>query len=144
MFATRINSQQTARGTIDWREAQWKPRGESSDLKLEPVTLPRAVRSACRRLIRSLGLAYGAIDLIVTPQGEYVFLEVNPSGQFLWIDYEVGLPLLDAMSEMLIQGTPAYKWNFRAPRIRFDAGFLAATKDRERLSMSEHICDIQR
>ena len=144
LFAVRIHSQQTARGTIDWREAQRAPRGESSDLAFEPAALPRAIREACRRLVRSLGLAYGAIDLIVTPDGEYVFLEVNPSGQFLWVEYEAGLPLLDAMSEMLIQGTPAYRWNPRSPRLRFDGAFLEAAKARERRSLEEHVCDLQR
>ena len=143
MFTVRINSQQTARGVVDWREAQWRPRGESGDLEFERATLPRPVRAACRKLMRSLGLVYGAIDLIVTPEKEYVFLEVNPSGQFLWVDYETGLPLLDAMSEMLMQGTTNYKWNPRAPRIRFDADFLAITKERERVSMDEHVCDVQ-
>jgi len=144
IFTVRINSQQTSRGTIDWREAQWKPRGAAGDLTFEPATLPRPIRAACRRLIRTLGLAYGAIDLIVTPGGEYVFLEVNPSGQFLWIDGEVGLPLLDAMSEMLIQGTLDYKWNSRAPSVRFDAELLEAAQERQRLSMAAHNCDIQR
>lgn len=143
MFAVRINSQQTAHGSIDWREAQWKPRGEAGDLVIEPAILPKAVQKACRQLLRSLGLIYGAIDLIVTPEKEYVFLEVNPSGQFLWVDYEAGLPLLDAMSEMLIQGTPHYRWDSRAPRVRFDADLLNACKARESLSVREHNCDLE-
>lgn len=144
LFPLRINSQQTVRGTIDWREAQLIPRGKAGDLTFEPVVLPRPIREACRRIIRTLGLAYGAIDLIVTPDGEYVFLEVNPSGQFLWAEYEAGLPLLDAMSEMLIQGTVNYKWNSRAPRVRFDAEFLETARARERRSLDEHVCDVQR
>jgi glutathione synthase/RimK-type ligase-like ATP-grasp enzyme len=144
LFAVRIFSQSTVHGTVDWREAQWAPEGESSDLTFEPATLPKPVRDACRRLIRRLGLVYGAIDLIVTPGGEHVFLEVNPSGQFLWIEDEVGLPLLDAMSEMLIQGTPTYRWNPRSPRVRFDAEFLEATKVRVLQSLAEHVCEVQR
>jgi hypothetical protein len=34
----------------------------------------------------AMALRFGAIDLIVTPAGDYVFLEVNEMGQFLWIE----------------------------------------------------------
>ena len=56
-------------------------------------------------LMRMLGLAFGCIDLIVTPQGEYVFLEVNEMGQFLWVEQrEPACPLLRAFATMLIEG----------------------------------------
>ena len=47
---------------------------------------------------------YGAIDMIVTPQGEHVFLELNPNGQFGWIQERTGLPLYEAMADLLISG----------------------------------------
>lgn len=93
--------------------------------------------------MEKLGLAYGAIDFVVTPEGEYVFLEVNPSGQFLWADYEAGLPLLDAMCEMLIQGRLDYKWNRHAKGVRFDEAFLKAAEARRSQSMAEHISDLR-
>jgi hypothetical protein len=43
--------------------------------------------------MRGLGLEYGAIDLRLTPDGEYVFLEVNPAGQFLFVEHACGLPV---------------------------------------------------
>ena len=49
--------------------------------------LPRAVEERCIALMRKLGLAFGCIDLIVTPEGEDVFLEVNEMGQFLWVEH---------------------------------------------------------
>jgi len=42
-----------------------------------------------------------AIDLIETPQGEFVFLEVNPSGQWGWIADLAGLPIPEAVADML-------------------------------------------
>ena len=55
--------------------------------------------------MRMLGLAFGCIDLIVTPQGEYVFLEVNEMGQFLWVEQrEPACPLLRAFATLLIEG----------------------------------------
>jgi hypothetical protein len=138
VFAVRINSQATARGQIDWREAQRTPRGKTCDLTLEPAALPAAVEARCLRLMKALGLVYGAIDLIVTPRQEHVFLEVNPAGQFLWIESAVGLPLLDAMSELLIQGTPQYDWNPKAPGLRFDADFEKAVEVRQAEILADH------
>jgi hypothetical protein len=142
MFATKIDSQATARGKIDWREAQWQRPGVRCDLAFRRATLPPQVRQACRRLMRALSLVYGAIDLIVTPRGEYVFLEVNPSGQFLWVDHAVGFPILDAMAEMLMQGRADYTWNPRSPQVVFDAELLRAAEERERQSRADHVIDL--
>jgi hypothetical protein len=143
LFAVRINSQQTARGKVDWREAQRTPRGQVSDLGLAPASVLGPLRRRCLHLMRSLGLVYGAIDLVVTPEQEHVFLEVNPSGQFLWIDAAVGLPILDAMAEMLIQGRPDYDWNEDSPGMRFDAALEEMVEARQRQSMSEHVCALR-
>jgi glutathione synthase/RimK-type ligase-like ATP-grasp enzyme len=142
IFVVRINSQQTMRGKVDWREAQWKLQGETRDLTFEPATLPEPVEKACRSLVRALGLAYGAIDLIVTPEQEYVFLEVNPTGQFLWIDVEAGLPVLDALAEMLIQGKLDYTWDRGAPEVLFDAELQAAAEILQSERMAQHVCDL--
>lgn len=139
IFATRINSQETARGKVDWREAQWQPRGLRSDLSFSRCKLPDGTRRACLRLMKALALVYGAVDLIVTPEGQYVFLEINPFGQFLWVDHEVGYPLLDAMAEMLIQGRSDYTWNPRRPQVVFDSELLQAAEERERQSRAVHV-----
>jgi hypothetical protein len=144
LFPVRINSQETRRGRVDWREAQRSPRGYAQDLTFEPAVLPTPVAERCLGIMESLGLVYGAIDLIVTPENEYVFLEVNPAGQFLWIDSELGLPLLDALSEMLIQGRPDYAWTPDAPAVRFDDGLERAAESRQRQSMSQHVCELRR
>ncbi len=143
IFAVRINSQDTARGRIDWREAQLTPRGQPSDLAFNPTVLPKSMERRCLRLLEALGLAFGAIDLIVTPQGKYVFLEINPAGQFLWIDSALGLPLLDAMSEMLIQGRLAYDWNPQAPGLHFNSEFERAAEARRGKAMAEHITELR-
>jgi glutathione synthase/RimK-type ligase-like ATP-grasp enzyme len=142
-FVVRIRSQETMRGRIDWREAQRSPGGRPSDLVIEPAALPPRVEQRCRRLLRSLGLAYAAIDLIVTPQGDYVFLEVNSSGQFLWVDAQVNLPVLDALAAMLIQGRIDYEWDSRSVVARFDAAFEQAVTAREEEALAEHNCEIQ-
>jgi glutathione synthase/RimK-type ligase-like ATP-grasp enzyme len=50
-----------------------------------------------------LGLVYGAIDMRLTPEGEYVFLEINPTGQWLFIEAATGQPIAAAFADLLIQ-----------------------------------------
>jgi hypothetical protein len=49
----------------------------------------------------SFGLNFASLDMIVTPDGEFVFLELNPNGQWLWLEYELGLPLVASMADLL-------------------------------------------
>jgi hypothetical protein len=143
IFTVKINSQETQRGRIDWREAQRRQRGRAGDLTFEPAVLPAAVAERCLHLMRSLGLVYGAIDLIVTPEAEHVFLEVNPAGQFLWAESEAGLPLLDALSSMLIEGRLEYGCNVSRPLVRFDQALERAAEARQHRSMQGHVCDLR-
>lgn len=43
------------------------------------------VRRGVTALLRHADLLYGALDFIVTPSGEWIFLELNPNGQWAWI-----------------------------------------------------------
>ncbi len=63
--------------------------------------LPVDLSERLVELLRTLGLHYGCIDLRQTPEGEYVFFEVNPSGQFLFAEIDTGQPLLRVMAELL-------------------------------------------
>jgi glutathione synthase/RimK-type ligase-like ATP-grasp enzyme len=54
-------------------------------------------------LVETLGLHYGCIDLRQRPDGTYVFLEVNPAGQFLFIEVATGQPLARSFAELLLQ-----------------------------------------
>jgi glutathione synthase/RimK-type ligase-like ATP-grasp enzyme len=69
--------------------------------------LPPEVQERCVRLVEKLELCYGAIDLIPTPDGRYVFIEINPSGQYLWIENETGLPITAAICDLLMAGRGA-------------------------------------
>ncbi len=81
----------------------------SRNLKWEAHALPPAVEDSLRVLMRRLGLEYGAIDMRLTPEGQYVFLEINPAGQFLWIELETGQKIAEALAAHLANGkrTPA-------------------------------------
>ena len=54
--------------------------------------------------MRRLGLIYGAIDLRLTADGRYVFLEINPAGQFLYVEQQTGQPIAAALAARLAAG----------------------------------------
>lgn len=95
VFSVKIDSQVCDASKVDWRR-------HAKILPHSIHKLPDTIREFCVRFVRSQGLAYGAIDFIVTPDGEYVFLENNPFGQYLWLELETGLPLTQTMAEYLI------------------------------------------
>ena len=99
VFAVEIHSQAVEATKYDWRNYPFE------DLPHMPHRLPTDVRDFCLRLvIDHYGLAFGAIDMIVTPSGEYVFLEINPNGQWAWLELVTDLPLTDAMAHLLATG----------------------------------------
>ncbi len=63
---------------VDWRH----PDVSEVGIGWEPDALPRDVEAQLGALLRALGLVFGAVDLIRTPDGEHVFLEVNPAGEW--------------------------------------------------------------
>ena len=69
--------------------------------KYEAHELPPERAEKLRQLMNQLGLVYGAIDLRLTPEGRYVFLEINPAGQFLYIEQATGQPIAAAVAQTL-------------------------------------------
>lgn len=86
-------------GSVDWRRS-----APSERTRWSIATLPRDVAARARRMMKSLGLSYGALDFIDTPKGEHVFLEVNPSGEWGWLERDLGLPIAQALARMLVLG----------------------------------------
>jgi glutathione synthase/RimK-type ligase-like ATP-grasp enzyme len=66
-----------------------------------PHDLPGDVTDKILTLMRRLGLVYGALDFRLTPEGRYVFLEINPAGQFLYIENDTGQPIAAALAQEL-------------------------------------------
>lgn len=100
VFAVEIHSQEYVDTKHDWR------RGDTTRLRHRLHMLPNEVKSRCVELVRALDLAFGAIDLILTPESEYVFLEINPNGQWAWIQQMCpDIPLRENLADLLISGT---------------------------------------
>ena len=70
----------------------------------KPVQLSTAVSEGVRRFLGALGLTYGALDFVVSPDGSYTFLECNAGGQFGWLEARTGAPLTDALADLLTRG----------------------------------------
>jgi glutathione synthase/RimK-type ligase-like ATP-grasp enzyme len=81
---------------VDWRAAP------DDLLRYEPVTPPPGLVRRCVSLLGDLGLRYGAFDFIRTASGDYVFLEVNPSGQWAWVEQATGQPITSAIVSALL------------------------------------------
>ncbi len=99
VFAARIDSQVSRMTAVDWRHHDDAKVGYSA------YDLPPDVAERCVRLVAGLGLTFGALDFIVTPDGRYVFLEVNVNGQWGFIELLSGLPISDAIADWLADAT---------------------------------------
>jgi glutathione synthase/RimK-type ligase-like ATP-grasp enzyme len=64
--------------------------------------LPSSVKTRILAIMTGLGLSFGTIDMKINKSDDYVFLEVNPQGQFLYVEILTGLPLARAMAEFLL------------------------------------------
>lgn len=94
VFPVQIDSQHTPECSVDRRRGYDR-------LRYRVCRLPRDVREMCLRLTRRLGLVFATVDIVMTPEGEYVFLGINPSGKWLWLESVTGLPMTQAMADLL-------------------------------------------
>jgi MvdD family ATP-grasp ribosomal peptide maturase len=97
VFSASIDSQRSERSCIDWRRD-----GLGLMEDWEQYQLPAEVEERLLKLMRRLGLNYGAADFILTPDGQHIFLEVNPCGEFFWLEKHPGLPLSGAIAQLLV------------------------------------------
>ena len=96
VFAGALDASGTSRGHTDWRRAA------PDECRWQKAELPTEVASGLQVLMSELGLVFGAVDLICTPSGEHVFLEVNPGGEWGMLERDLGLPISEAIAEALL------------------------------------------
>src|SRR5215218_6326286 len=97
IFTAKLDSQAHESTRTDWRAGAV----EDEDVMYEAFDLPERVQAGLHRLMRSFEINFASIDMIVTPEGEFVFLDLNPNGQWLWLEEELGLPLVAGMADLL-------------------------------------------
>jgi hypothetical protein len=100
VFPARIILRDRTDQDLDWRRA------DPARLIYERHVLPADLESKCMKLVATLGLTYGALDFVVTPDDEHVFLELNPAGQWGWIERALGLPITNAILDRLMEASP--------------------------------------
>lgn len=89
-FAADIKGDPTL---IDWRDP-------SVSVQYSIGHLSNEVQGRCRAMLEKLGLIYGAFDFVRTPEGDLIFLEVNPTGEWAWLEDRLGFPMRQAFIQL--------------------------------------------
>ena len=98
IFAAAIDSQKLDGAIYDWRKE-----GKALYQQWQSYDLPQIIEKQLFELMTYFGLNYGAIDMIVTPDQRYIFLEINPVGEFFWLElYPPHFPISQAIAEILL------------------------------------------
>lgn len=80
-------------------------RSDYASVSYELITPPEQVTTGIQRLVDSFGLVYGALDFVITPDGEWVFLEfTDRAGQYGFIEQATGAPLTAQLADLLTGG----------------------------------------
>jgi len=96
-FAGALDASGTSRGQTDWRRAA------PGECQWQAAEFPSEISRGLPAMMSELGLVYGAVDLIRTPSGEHVFLEVNPGGEWGMLERDLGLPISEAIAGALLK-----------------------------------------
>lgn len=97
MFAAEIHAGSDA-ARVDWRS-------DYDALTYKVCEVPDDVRRGVLGWLDHFRLNFGAFDFAVTPSGDWVLFECNPSGEWSWIQKKTGLPIAAAIAEHLAEGT---------------------------------------
>lgn len=91
VYAVRIDT----KNKIDWRM-------DYQNHKYTMIACPENIIKKCYQMMADFDLIFGAFDFIVTPENEWVFLEVNPNGQWLWLEQSLDLDISKKILDNLI------------------------------------------
>lgn len=97
LFAASITGSDIDKEQVrDWRIAHFK-----GSISIVPHKLPDDIATKCKKLVKALGLKFGAIDLVLDKNGDYWFLENNPNGQWAFIEEATKQPIGKAIAGLL-------------------------------------------
>lgn len=83
----------TTDNIIDWRQ--------NNDLKWSKLKIPNEIAKACVNICKYLKLNFAAIDFVIDAENNYVFLEINPNGQWVWIEKDTNLPISKSIMDFV-------------------------------------------
>jgi glutathione synthase/RimK-type ligase-like ATP-grasp enzyme len=95
-FAVGIGSQAATVSEVDWR------RGDVEALEHWVEELPDDLARRCVELVAGYGLSFGALDFAYRPDGGYTFFELNPNGQWAWLEQLTDLPLRARLADLML------------------------------------------
>lgn len=98
MFAAEIHAGSDI-SRVDWRS-------DYDALTYDVCEVPDDVRAGVLGWLKHFGLSFGAFDFAVTPSGDWVMFECNPSGEWSWIQSKTGLPIAAHIADLLAKGRP--------------------------------------
>ncbi len=96
MIGAKINLDTLPPGEVDWRPT-------TMDHRHEIIDPPSEIANKCRAMLSELSTPWGAFDFIVDNAGKWWFLEVNPNGQWLWIQQKIGVNLAQHFAYELVK-----------------------------------------
>lgn len=95
VFAASIHSQESEISQTDWRRA-------ATLLPHTRINLPHNIINRCLNLCQNLSLNFAAIDLILDQESNFWFLEINPNGQWVWIEKILDYPICESIIEFYL------------------------------------------
>lgn len=100
LFVGALDASEYAASTQDWR------RETKEVLTWQPHQLPDKLIRCLDAFMARFGLVFGAFDFIKTPSGEYVFLEINPTGEWGMLERDLDYPIASAIADSLLSTSP--------------------------------------
>ena len=75
---------------------------EERFLNFEHFNIEKNIKKLCIKLNKEMGLLLSSIDLMVDNKGQIYFLEINPIGDWNWLEKHVDLPITDSVSQLIL------------------------------------------
>ena len=95
VFAAAMDTQRVPRAKNDWRRAT------DQEFPCTPYKLPEEISLKSTAIAKAFNLQFASMDAILTPEGKYVFLDLNPNGQWLWVEFKTGMPMALRFARLL-------------------------------------------
>lgn len=107
LFSVKIDSQTDPDAQFDWRTRPGYTEGLTS-----VIETPNIIRRKIHKFLDKSGIIFGSFDFIVSPAGDWIFLEINTGGQFLWLEGDLPqLPLVDAFCKFVESRDPKFQYD---------------------------------
>ncbi len=95
-FSAKIESQKLdfEKGAIDWRQ------GYEHGITFTKTEIPQEIEHKCIAFLKHFNLNFGCFDLILDRNRNFIFLECNTNGQWMWLEEEAKLPISNKIAQL--------------------------------------------